>query len=183
MDFSITWHGSPFYPGKWPVQNKSTSIQYSVQILNTEVSISVFTIKNTENIISISTRKKLKYQYSVSVFLPKKCILIEILFSKKNHIKFVHEVRSKDCSPQFMKQASKKKRWGNHNGNIYRKRNHFIALFVIKNLHEKGILTYMLNFWNPIRETSNKLFFQLFKVHAQEERDSDILQCPKCEKM
>ena len=125
---------SIFRSEKWPVQNKSTSIQYSVQILNTEVSISVFTIKNTEDIISISTRKKLKYQYSVSVFLPKNCILIETLVLKNNHIKFVHEVgmkRSKDCSARFVKQASSKKGLGNHNGNIHKKRNHLIALFVI----------------------------------------------------
>ena len=32
----------------WPVQNENTSIQYPVWILNTEVSVSVFNLKNTE---------------------------------------------------------------------------------------------------------------------------------------
>ena len=39
--------------------------------------------------------------------------------------------RSKDCSAQFVKQASAKKGLGNHNGNIHKKKNHLIALFVI----------------------------------------------------
>ena len=133
--FGVPW-AKPFHlfwPEKWPVQNKNTSIQYSVQISNTEVSISVFTIKNTESIISISTRKNwsisIQYQYSY-----RKIASLETLVLENNHIKFVHEVgmkRSKDCSNQFVKQASSKKGLGNHNGIIHKKRNHFIALFVI----------------------------------------------------
>ena len=37
-----------FYSETWPVQNENTSIQYPVWFSNTEVSVSVFNLKNTE---------------------------------------------------------------------------------------------------------------------------------------
>ena len=45
------WHFDFFIHFKsetWPVQNENTSIQYAVWYLNTEVSVSVFNLKNTE---------------------------------------------------------------------------------------------------------------------------------------
>ena len=41
----------------WPVQNENTSIQYSVCFSNTEVSVSVFNLKNTGH-VSVSVCQK-----------------------------------------------------------------------------------------------------------------------------
>ena len=51
----------------WPVQNENTSIQYPVWFSNTEVSVSVSNLKNTEE-VSVSVCQKnwsisIQYQY------------------------------------------------------------------------------------------------------------------------
>ena len=40
--------GKQYKAETWPVQNENTSIQYPVWFSNTEVSVSVFNLKNTE---------------------------------------------------------------------------------------------------------------------------------------
>ena len=45
VQMSFLW---PSKPETWPVQNENTSIEYPVWFSNTEVSVSVFYLKNTE---------------------------------------------------------------------------------------------------------------------------------------